>query len=185
VLNAEEETAEHAKIVRLVEMCREVVALRKAAPLPYPPELTDEIFAYQTKIDGLLKLVNELLGDFRFTPALIGPDVAVVWRATRKPRATRGQIKRARGAMPVHPHSAVRILLEMTEMGTLDRVRQCPVCGRRWFFAQKNKRMFCSSNCRVEKHLAKQKTPAAKEDRKEYMKEYRKNPKVKSKKGEK
>ena len=53
------------------------------------------------------------------------------------------------------------------------------MCGR-WFFALTNKKAVCSDACRFQKF--KQGKDAFNEERAEYMREYRSNPRVKARK---
>lgn len=43
----------------------------------------------------------------------------------------------------------IRLILSMTEAGTVRRIRKC-ICGK-WFFAQTNKKRVCSNACRFQK----------------------------------
>lgn len=171
-LNAAESEPEHAEVMRIFGLCRQLDELRKTAPpMPYPSEPTPKIFSYEIKASRLLTAVNDALGKFQFRPAL-GGRYRVNWLPARPHAFTDSEVKRAQqsGKLPTPPLAAVQLLLEMLEAGTLDRIRQC-FCGR-WFFATTNKKRVCSDACRFQKFN---------DQRAEYMKEYRKNPRVKAK----
>ena len=70
----------------------------------------------------------------------------------------------------------LQIMLEMAMPKTLGRVRRCCCCF--WFLAISAKKTVCSDACRFKKYQEKREY---KENRKKYMREYLKNPKVKAK----
>ena len=176
--------AERAKAISVFGLCRQLDALRKTAPpFPLPQEPPPKFWQYSNKLSALLKAANDALREFRFVPILGGGPGPywVGWIPSRVRRFTKRQIKRAKesGAIPMPPLEAIKLTLEMTEAGTLDRIREC-VCGR-WFFAASGKKMACSDACRFQKF--KQVDPDKfHKERAEYMKEYRRNPRVKAKK---
>ena len=176
--------AERAKAMSVFGLCQQLDALRKTAPpLPLPPEPPPGFWQYSVKLSALQKAVNEALREFRFVPMLGGgPDPYWVgWISPRVRRLTKHQIRNAKesGAIPTPPLFAIKVTLEMLEAATLDRIRHC-VCGR-WFFAASGKKMACSDACRFQKF--KQVDPDRfHKERAEYMKDYRKNPRVKAKK---
>ena len=67
-------------------------------------------------------------------------------------------------------------LLEAVQNGYFDRLRRCEVCNK-WFYANSLKKVVCSNTCRFRKYQSKQE---AKEKKRDYMRGYFRNPKVKA-----
>ncbi|MGA7239696.1 MAG: hypothetical protein WBY44_28715 [Bryobacteraceae bacterium] len=130
------------------------------------------------RLAGTFRAVNACLDHFRFKPALYRPHdryVAVQWRPDEQRQGTAVPLT---GAVigRIGPTAAIKLMLDMVEDGSFDRIRKC-ICGQ-WFFAQSKKRLTCSDPCRLRKFKEDR---GGKYDRTEYMREYRKNPKVKAK----
>jgi hypothetical protein len=104
----------------------------------------------------LLSVINSHLEEFPFL-AVLGPwrvHPFVWWRRApdRHPRRDAQPLAGKRlseMATPVFHLDIVRLVLNMTEAGTVGRIRKC-VCGT-WFFAQTNKKRVCSDACRFRK----------------------------------
>ena len=126
---------------------------------------------------ALLSALNAHLELFRFIPVR-GP-LSVFWREApdnRSPAPVRPLTGKELSAMPVPVFhiDIIRVMLAMSEVGTLGRIRKC-ICGK-WFFAQTNKKQVCSDACRFQKFQnSKQEDPKTfKRNHTKYMREYRK-----------
>jgi hypothetical protein len=183
-LNTASDPPEHAEVLRIFERCVELDDLRRTAPplpVPMPPYPPDEIQEHHTRKTLALRAVNKALRGFQFLPQL--GDGLDGYRVDWIPGSiqTAAEVERSlnAGDLPISSLGAVKIVLEMTEAGTLDRIRKCPVC-QRWFFAQTNKKAVCSDACRFQK-FKQNPTLNKPKDRVTYMQKYRKNPRVKAK----
>ena len=113
--------------------------------------------------------INRHLGQFPFF-ARLGPwrtHPYVSWRPTPALGAQRDLKrldKQRHGDLPlVYFHlDMIRLILSMTEAGTIGRIRKC-ICST-WFFAQTNKKRVCSNACRFQKFSC---------ERADYMRRYR------------
>jgi hypothetical protein len=79
-------------------------------------------------------------------------------------------------AMRVHHRMAEDLLAfqaepleRLSELGLIDRIRECPTCGR-WLFARFERERFCSGPCREKAFRA---SAEGKEKRRKYMQSYR------------
>jgi hypothetical protein len=125
--------------------------------------------------------VNSHLSEFRFTPmfVLVAPTQFVVqWRPAWERRTDPPKALTGEELCRVQPSTAAKSILDLMDAGMLNRVRQC-MCGR-WFYAQSAKKVVCSAACRFRKFKNADQDTYNKQ-RAEYMRGYRKNPKVKSK----
>jgi len=118
---------------------------------------------------GWFKNINALLEGFSFVPVLnpLGSDLWVWWRQAPDWNSRRevwaGGSKHSDTKGSLFSYDVIRLILNMTEAGTLNRIRKCH-CGR-YFFAQTNKKRVCSTACRLEKFNR---------DHPDYMSKYRK-----------
>jgi hypothetical protein len=136
-------------------------------------------------LNRLMRAINDALREFQFRPALGVPEYGryrVGWVPAFVPGpADDPDVKRLKEnphEIPTSPTAVVKVILDMVEDGALDRIRQC-FCGR-WFFATTNKKRVCSDACRFQKFKHGD-AKGFRDQRAEYMREYRKNPKVKAK----
>jgi hypothetical protein len=76
-----------------------------------------------------------------------------------------------RNMPPIDPSEAQAIvhLLNLAELGLIDRIRQCGWCTT-WFYARFNHQRFCKTECQQAEYA---KTPASKARRRDYMRKYR------------
>jgi hypothetical protein len=181
-LNTVNDRPEHAEVLKILDLCKELEELRKTAPRrPLPAEPTSEVASYLSRMPIAMSALNKMLQKFQFVPALIGlafgdDPFRVDWSPAHVQFLAPAEVKRIMmaGATPIPPLSAVKLVLEMTETGTLDRIRKC-ICGL-WFFAGNNKKYSCSDACKFKKHTQR---AAFKSGRADYMKGWRKNRKAK------
>ena len=119
---------------------------------------------------GLLHSINAHLEEFPFL-AVLSPwqSHPFVWWRPALDRHTPRDI-RPLDAIPLSEMSSpflhldiIRLILSMTEAGTIGRIRKC-ICGK-WFFAQTNKKRVCSDACRFQKFNS---------EHANYMRSYRK-----------
>lgn len=181
-LNAAKGLAKQREVVEIFHLCRQLDELRrKKPPFPLPKQPTQEVTEYLSQYYMLTKRLNNALEKYRFRPVLAGHDpYRIDWFVAKPGKPSKREIKQAEasGTVPLPSISAINIILEMTANGTLDRVREC-ICGR-WFFAATNKKVVCSDACRFEKYKQKDKD-AFKKQRADYMRDYYRNPKAKTK----
>jgi hypothetical protein len=169
-LNEEQDEAARAGVLKVFELCRRLDAIRRETygTCKSSAELAEHLNADTSQKYSELNELNAALRKFQFVPALL-PGHKICWRGLNQRATEPGTIPAA---------NFVKLVLDMTEDGTLDRVRQC-FC-RRWFFAQTNKKTVCSDACRFQKFKhGDQKR--FKKKRAAYMREYRNNPRVKAK----
>jgi hypothetical protein len=125
---------------------------------------------------SVLRSLNKVLEHFKFVPRLFGIDsYRVYWKAERADAEPEGSSGAVTGFISIS--SIVKLVLEMTETGELERVRQC-ICGK-WFLAESAKKRVCSNTCRLQKFKQRH-SEQFKRERKEYMRTYRRNPRVKA-----
>jgi hypothetical protein len=167
-LNEEKNTVDRMAFLEVFKLCCELDGFRHQldqSMKAMKAEKVNQIIAQQVLA---LTELNAILRKFQFVPALRGPDpYTIIWTG----RAGQDD---ERNAIPTA--SFVQAVLETTEDGTLERVRQC-LCGR-WFFAQTTKKIVCSDACRFQKFKEGNEKTFNKE-RAAYMRKYRKNPRVK------
>jgi hypothetical protein len=137
---------EVGRALQIFELCQQLEdhlrALRKSA--------------MDGRTHALLHLINAHLEEFPFL-AVLGPwqsHLFVWWR--RAPDRHPQRDVRPLGAKRLKEMSScafhldmIRLILTMTEAGTVGRIREC-ICGK-WFFAQTNKKRVCSDACRFQK----------------------------------
>jgi hypothetical protein len=119
---------------------------------------------------NLFRAINTHLQEFSFL-ALVGPwriHPFVSWRRAPARDTSRGlkRFDKQRHGEPLSAHfhlDMIRLILSMTEAGTVARIRKC-ICGA-WFFAQTNKKRVCSNACRFQKFNS---------EHADYMRSYRK-----------
>jgi hypothetical protein len=159
------EESSDEKVLKVFELCHELDQLRRGR-IDASDDLDLNENAQQTVVT--LAKLNAVLDDFRFVPVIGGLDQYVVlWRAaTRRPASTEA------GPPILTAESLVKVILEMTEDGTIERVRKC-LCGR-WFLAQTNKKVVCSDACRFRK-FKQQSDEGFNKDRAQYMRGYRRD----------
>jgi hypothetical protein len=157
------------RAVEILKFCRQLDEMPTAARSPA-----------DARVGHLLRAVNAHLETFRFAPVLSGQNpYFVFWRPIADLSAPDKQIEplTAKELSSMPPPSfdieIIRLSLEMTESGTVGRIRQC-ICGR-WFFAQSGKKQVCSDACRIEKFRHPRDPKHA-----TYMRDYRNNPRVKA-----
>jgi hypothetical protein len=156
-----------AEVLQILALCQQLDELRKEAPASYPKEATEAIWTFMHKRDSLLKAVNEIVGRFQFTAALVGGIAAwerysVQWSAAIAP-GNEARMNPETDLIVIPAISAIRLVLDMLADGTLHRVRHC-TCGQ-WFFARTNKKQVCGDTCRSSKFRHS-----------EYMRKNRKQP---------
>jgi hypothetical protein len=158
-LNEESALGEHADVLKIFELCRE---LEDCRDFTSASDLNEKARRATLKLDQL----NAVLRKFEFVPFVhgLGPH-HVTWIPAKGPAAEDAAIRAG---------SFVGRILEMTEAGTLGLVRRC-ICGQ-WFVAQTAKKLVCSDACRFRKF--KQSDRSFNKDRAQYMREYRKTPAV-------
>ena len=149
---------------------------------------TPEGFAAELQREKLLKTIDEIVSkyrvrlsvsfDYRFYVRWLPAGPPKLTKAEREPyKDSGGQID----GFPIGEMGAIQVVLEMATAGTLDRIRQCQnVKCRKWFFATTNKKVVCGDACRFQKYVEGKGKEEFKNERKEYMSTYRRNPKVKS-----
>jgi hypothetical protein len=172
-LNEEKDRRDYAAVLKVFEMCRQLDELPRNKIHLLPPQnleapRTAEWNRNQKKVESLASAINDALGRFQFRPVLIVAP-SPYWLGWKGANAVLGP--------RLSTESIVMMILRMTVAGSLSRVRQC-FCGR-WFFAETNKKVVCSDACRFQKF--KQAHQDFNEQRAGYMRAYRSNPKVKSK----
>ena len=168
-LNAPADTELHVRVMEVFRLCRQLDELRQSGALEH------------TRTDGLQRAINAHLAEFLFSPVLnTQHPYSVFWRPSSDSRS-RAPVKPLTAAVlaVIPPSGAIKCVLDMTEQGTLGRVRQC-VCGK-WFFAQTNKKVVCRDACRFRKFKQKDED-GFREERAEYMRDYRSNARVKARK---
>lgn len=161
-------------VAELIEALKKLGSLLRKKPLEWERELERE---------RLEESVNRMIERHRFRPVLSAHSrLEVYWLIANKPRVSRAQMKawhEAGGVMsniPIGQTAAIQIVLEMATAGTLERVRRCR-CGL-WFLAAPSlKKTFCGDACRFEKYQSRD---GYKKERREYMKDYMKNARVKA-----
>jgi hypothetical protein len=167
-------------VVELVEALKKLDSLLRKRP----PQVDNPAWwEWELTREPLQKSVNEMLWEYRFRPVLSAQRAFDVrWLMANKPRVSPTQLKtwhEADGRMstiPIDRTAAIQVALEMATAGTLERVRRCR-CGL-WFLAAPSlKKTFCGDACRFDKYQA---TDGYKKERKKYMRNYMKNPKVKA-----
>ncbi len=167
-LNQEQDTAARAEVLHIFELCRELEGLRQedeADTGPVNAKAVERFNKRNSQAMSALNALNAALNKFQFAPWLCGLGTyRVLWRA----------VKADAEPSAISTASIVKALLEMTEVGALERIRQC-FCGR-WFFAQTNKKTVCSDGCRFRKF--KDGAQNFNQGRAQYMRNYRKNAKV-------
>jgi len=135
--------------------------------------LTDELTsAFQRAIPLLVAKLNESLSKLRWSPVLKLRDEETVFQAF-KFHAESGDAERF--------NTLIQMLLQLRELGTLWKLRDCGECNR-WFSAATAHQRFCSNNCRV-RHASHSEQAKAKRAR--YMREdYRPAQKKREKRAE-
>jgi hypothetical protein len=162
-LNEETDEPTRAEVLKVFKLCRELDALRRSKEGMLS---ADELHKNGTQVQSTLARLNSVLKVFRFIPFLYGGDpYQVFWRGMSAEGTELG-------TRTIPAANFVKVILDMTEVGTIDRVRQC-ICGR-WFVAQTNKKVVCSDACRFKK-FKQGDQEAFNKERAEYMREYRKN----------
>jgi hypothetical protein len=157
-LNGGKDYSEDPRIVEVFNLCSQLGELRKTQPLLGSPAW----WGYETEKKKLLDSVNHALAEYHFTPqldlSLLGAHdrFSLRWISARKTKFK-------------DPAWILQRILEMTQQGSLDRVRKC-ICGR-WFFAATKKKEVCSDACRFRK-FQEGLGPAFKEERRKYMQKY-------------
>lgn len=148
-----ERSDENAIALKVFELCQQLDQLRRGRI-----DASDDPNENAQQTVAILAKLNAALDDFRFVPHVGGLDqYFVLWRAAG-PRSA-----------PTEAGPIVKLILQMTEDGTIGRVRKCLCDG--WFLAQTNKKVVCSDACRFRKF--KQANEEFNENRAEYMRGYR------------
>jgi hypothetical protein len=161
-------------VAELIEALKKLDSLLQEKPLEYERELERERLEIS---------VNRMIERRHFRPVLRAHSrLEVDWLIANKPKINRAQMKawhEAGGVMsniPIGRDAAIQIVLEMAPAGSLERVRRCR-CGL-WFLAVPSlKKTFCGDACRFEKY---QSTQEYKKERREYMRRYMRNARVKT-----
>lgn len=160
-LNEADPTA-RAPVLQVFELCRALDELRKAleTPVARPAGHTNRT---ARRLQETRESLDEVLGSFQFRPVLIGAstEFSVLWTGIGEPAAKPGGIA---------PAAVVKVILELTEMRMLDRIRRCTCAS--WFFARSNKKTSCSSGCRFQKFKSANPSKFNRE-RATYMTKYR------------
>lgn len=174
-LNGPDAEVQSWHTMQVFDLCKTLDEVLSASPPPTEQRLT-----------GLRKAINDHLREFQVTPVLGGSyPLFVSWHHApgHSPPDARPLTGQVLSAMPVpsfHP-DILRLVLDMTEAGTVGRIRKC-ICGK-WFFAQSNKKQVCSNACRFQKYQTlKGDDPNAKEKHAAKMKKWRKDRDVRKRK---
>lgn len=155
-LNEEGNQTARESVLKIFELCRQLDDLRRE-----PSGLNSKRQALHHALDGALR-------KFQFRATLI--DYQVHWTGISSSEDETGTIPTA---------NFIKVLLEMTEDGSIERIRRC-LCGQ-WFFALTNKKTVCSDACRFQK-FKQGKAEQFKKERAAYMRSYRKSPILKKRK---
>jgi len=182
LLNKQSDTIAGAQVLRILNLCRELYDSNRMRHGEYrramenfenmsAPETCGsikKIAQSATHQNSAIRTLNSVLRRLYFYPTLsFGNPYELAWESV----AVTGAM-----AQTVASGTAVQFILTLTASGQLDRVRKCE-CGR-WFFALNKKKVFCCNLCRVQ-NFKRRDPEAHKNKQAKYMREYRKNPKVK------
>lgn len=167
-------------VAELIEALQKLDSLLRKRPVQVDNPVWWE---WELQRERLEASINRMIENRRFRPVFSAHSgLEVWWLIANKPRVTPAQTKawhEAGGGMshiPIDPTVAIQIALEMATAGTLGRVRRCR-CSL-WFLAVPSlKKTFCSDACRFERY---QSTDEYKKERREYMRDYMKNARVKT-----
>lgn len=154
----------------IFELCRQLDTLRTEQF-----ETPTQRSSATSRQSSILERLDEAVSKFQFRPALIGcfpfaekegpmDRYTIYWTGKRVADDKANRLPAA---------NFVIMILELTEAGALDRIRQC-IC-KRWFFAQSKKKQVCSGACRFQKFKQATKQTFNKQ-RAAYMRDYRNNP---------
>ena len=129
----------------------------------------------------LSHLNRNILSGFSFRPCLYESarkKWAIQWIPVYAPHPTDPPSRLAPpdGWQSVPVNAGIVVILEMLAEGTLERLRKCSEC-QEWFFAVSDKKRVCGGLCRYRKF----KQIRTNAERAKYMREHRKNPRVKAK----
>ncbi len=174
----------HSEVFVLIRACQELRVLgpqidwSKVGPIEGEGRTNpDRIHCDRARLwSVLLDRIDVVLQRYQFTPQLDGSCSFVHWYVEHpRARMVDGKILLTD---QIREESSIAYLLEMMSLGDFDRLRQCdaPGCGR-WFVAKRNKQRVCNDSCRFRKYQSKQ---SVKAKRREYMREYLHNPRVKA-----
>jgi hypothetical protein len=121
------------------------------------------------KIDDKVAQLRRGLGKFKFVPraevATGGHGVASEW-ATWWSRADSHEETEAR--LRIRPSEALEIILRLTQISCLTRLRHCANCGK-WLYAKFRHQSFCSVACQQKSYTQSDQWKA---HRREYMRNY-------------
>ena len=180
---------EHQDIGQILQFCQELHTLYTHRPPPLP---SPERHAYQLKELSLARKIGQALRGFEI---VLGVEVSeqlgisTVWYpagavSNGKQKTVIAQFTKSGEVRAFGPHTAVQVILEMTCVGTVDRIRQCenPDC-RKWLMVTNTKRTTCNDACRTAK-FEMQKGSRANDMRKS-RELHKKHPQLKNQKGRK
>jgi hypothetical protein len=120
------------------------------------------------EIDAKLALLARELANFKFIPRAEvffggGGDGASQWSTWwGRPREKREEHLR------MAPSEAVEVILKLTQIGYLSRLKRCSHC-QKWLFAKFRHQEFCSVGCQQKRYTQ---SDQWKKHRREYMREY-------------
>jgi len=145
---SDERTAEFNRVHKILMLAKEALALGRNSRSTETSKKSERVRLLQ-QIDLYLRRYNFRL---RANDSL-GPD----WTE--------------HGVPPVDPSEAQAIvyLLNLANLGLVDRIRQCKCCTT-WFFAKFRHQLFCKTSCQQNVYT---KTPEWRNHRREYMRKHR------------
>jgi len=124
-------------------------------------------FETESKILAKTYLLNRELAKFRFIPraevAVGGSGGASEWVAW-----WRGESRRWEKHLRMIPSEALELILKLTQIGYLTRLRRCARCHK-WLYARFRHQAFCSTKCQQKQYTD---TEEFKAKRRVYMRRY-------------
>lgn len=171
-------TEEGKRVVQILEQMLDIEALAKPVEGLLLPDMELETtdppkFDLLCRIDEKVARLQRDLANFKFVPraevAVGGSGNASEW-ATWWGRSG-GNQEKGEPTLRMRPSEAVELILRITQIGALTRLRRCANCGK-WIYANFRHQTFCSVICQQKNYT---KSEQWKAHRRAYMRNYYQN----------
>jgi hypothetical protein len=166
-------TTKGKRVASILEQMLELEAMTKPIKGPILADLewrktNPKKFKTMWEIEKKAALLNRELAKYRFIPHASvfagggggASEWVTYWRRDLK--------EAGEPLLRLRPSEALELILRLTQIGYLNRLRRCPRC-RKWLYARSRQQTYCSVKCQQQTFTQ---TEGWKAHRREYMRQY-------------